>query len=179
MKVRLLILLLPLLLAARQDQPERELKEFSSKDGGFTVLLPGKPKEQTRKERAPGGKGESTLRLFTVDHPTTAYQVAVTTDPNLKADADTLKTVLEQVRQAAQDSLKGKVLSEKKIKLDDKYPGVELQVEVPEGRLYRSRVYVVNDRLYQVTVLGPKKTALSKEADQVLDSFQLTKGGVP
>lgn len=178
MRARLLILLPPLLLAARQDQPERELKEFSPKDGGFTVLLLGTPKEQTRKERAPGGKGESTLRLFTADLTTTAYQVAVTTDPNLAkadADTDTLKTVLERVCQAAQDSLRGKLLSEKKVMLDDKHPGVEFQVEVPEGRLYRSRVCVVNDRLYQVTVLGPKETALSKEADQVLDSFKLTK----
>jgi hypothetical protein len=180
MRSRLLVLalVLPLLLAARQNQPELEFKEFSPEEGGFTILLPGVPKEQTRKEKGPGGKEESTLHLFTVDlkTSTSAYQVAYTVDPNLaKADADALKGMLERVRRGAEDSLRGKLLSEKKITLEEKYPGVEIQVEIPEGRVYRSRVYVVEDRLYQMTVLGPKDVTQSKEADQFLDSFKLSK----
>ena len=40
-------------------------------------------------------------------------------------------------------------------------------------RLFRVRVYLVDQRLYQVVVFGTPEAATSKEADKFLDSFKL------
>ena len=71
------------------------------------------------------------------------------------------------------ENLKGKLLSEKNIKLGDT-PGRETQIEVAGGKkLFRARVYLADQRMYQVVVFGTKKAATSKEADRFLDSFKL------
>ncbi len=84
-----------------------------------------------------------------------------------------IKDVLDSSRDGAVGNLKGELDSEKDIKLGD-YPGREVRIAVDEGKkLFRARVYLVDQRLYQVVVFGTKDAATSKEADKFLDSFQL------
>jgi len=65
-------------------------------------------------------------------------------------------------------------VSQKKIKLDDRFPGRDFVMEIT-GRqgLLRGRAYLANGTLYKVIVVGAKEFAESSEADQVLDSFKL------
>ena len=69
--------------------------------------------------------------------------------------------------------MEGTLASEKDIKLGE-YPGREIQIDVANGnRLFRVRAYLVDQRLYQVVILGTKENATSKAADKFLDSFKL------
>jgi hypothetical protein len=181
MKTRLVLfgLVLPLLLAAQPEKPAVELKPFTDKEGGFSIMLPAEPKKQSLKQKGPDGK-EVVNNIFHVDQKTHAYVVAYLKDPKLaKEGKEGVEQALERARKGAEASLKAKLLEEKKVKLDDKHPGLEFQLEVPSVGVYRSRIYVVNDILYQLSVLGPKEVALSKDADQVLNSFKLSEAEKP
>jgi hypothetical protein len=174
MQARLLLGLTLSALLAVQEKAAPELKEFSSKEGGFTVLLPGTPQEHISKTGGAEGK-EIVNHVFTVKHGSATYTVAYLIDPILaKGKPEDSKKWLESASKAAEATLKGKLLSEKPITLET-HPGVEFQLEIPGSGIYRSRAYIVNDRLYQVTVLGPKELAQGKEADRILDSFKLMK----
>jgi hypothetical protein len=173
MMVRLFspILLLPL-LAAQTDAPE--LKAFTSREGGFTIFLPGTPREQAVAHQGPDGR-EVVSHTAVVERPPAVYTVGYASDPNLaRADTDAINARLERVRKGLEERLKGKLVSERRIALE-KHPGLEFSLEVPSAGIYRSRIYIVRDRFYQVAVLGPKEAALSKEAAAVLDSFRLLK----
>jgi hypothetical protein len=176
MKVRLfsLGLVLPLLLAAQPDAPAPELKAFASREGGFTVLLPGTPREQALKHKGPDGR-EVVSYTFVVERTPAAYTIAYASDPNLaKADLDAINVRLEKVRKGLESSLNGKLVGERKITLE-KHPGLEFHLELAGTSFYRSRIYIVRDRFFQVTVLGPREVALSPESNAILDSFQLLK----
>jgi hypothetical protein len=83
-----------------------------------------------------------------------------------------LKQIFDSSRDGAVGNLEGNLASEKDIKLG-KHPGREIQIVAGGKRLFRARVYLVDQRLYQVVVFGTKEAATSKEADKFLDSFKL------
>jgi len=60
---------------------------------------------------------------------------------------------------------------------EDQYPGRHYEFETPvgPGGVFRSRAYLVNGRLYQLTAVGTKAFATSEQANQFLGSLKLTK----
>lgn len=60
---------------------------------------------------------------------------------------------------------------------EDQYPGRPYEFETPvgPGGVFRSRAYLVNGRLYQLTAVGTKAFATSEQANQFLGSLKLTK----
>ena len=164
----LLVTLVPLALAAQDTKPEL----FVSKDGKFSVALPGKPAE--KKSKAKVGDGEADLHLFTVSHKGSAFIVTYSDYPKDKIGADREKFVADRV-EANVAGLKGKVLSNEKLTLGkDKHPGREARVELGEKKqLYRARVYLVGTRVYQVVVLGPDEFVKGKEVDDYFASFKV------
>ncbi len=147
-------------------------KEYSSKEGKFKALLPGTPKEQTV------DAGPVKMHMAIVDLGKDVSYTVIYSD--LPGDAKTLakpevaEKVLDGATKGALDNTKGKNLTEKKIKIGT-YPGREIQFEIPDKGFVRSRIYLVDARLYQVMVTGPKATITSKDADKFLGSFKLSK----
>jgi hypothetical protein len=154
------------------EEKKAEWKEFSSKEGQFKVLMPGKPKQEDLETAGDFGKG--VLHMNSVHVGKTFYGANYGDFPAAIKKAP-LKKVLDSSRDGAVANLEGKLAREKDIKLG-KYPGREVQIEVGEGKqLFRARVYLVEQRLYQVVVCGTKEVATSKEAERFLDSFKLAK----
>lgn len=177
MRFRLAAMSVAFLVAvgASQAQDKAEWKEFSSKEGRFKVLLPGKPQER----KQPVGNNIEQVQ-YLIDGGDRAYLIAYQDDANFKnADDAVVKQALGAGRDAAVASLKGKLLSQKEFKFDKKYSGLEFQIDIPDSGIYRSRIFMVKERLYQITVLGPKDVATSKEADKFLDSFKLVSAPTP
>lgn len=157
---------------ADADEKKSDWKEFTSKEGLFRVLMPGTPKQHTAEAESDFGKG--VLHMNTAQADRTLYGAHYLDYPAEIKKAP-IQKVLDASRDGALANLEGKLVSEKDIKLD-KYPGREVQIEVAEGkRLFRARVYLVEQRMYQVVVFGTKAAATSKEADKFIDSFTLTK----
>jgi hypothetical protein len=173
MNVRCLLAGLALLLLGAEDKPA-ELKEFTSKAGGFSVKLPGEPRETLKDVKSPDGKTEVQRTYVCAPDPKTVYLVL---DREMRAMANATpaakKKILEAGRQSAEQVLMGKLLSEKEITLD-KYPGLEFQIESKDG-VYRARAYIVDGRMYQVSLTAPKEVVNSKAADEYLGSFKLLK----
>jgi hypothetical protein len=155
-------------------QEKGKWQEFSSKEGRFTVLMPGIP--NAKKNNIPGPDDSIVQqKIFLVDNKTAAYLVAYQDNPAEIGKAEENKA-LEKMRDGVKDQFKGKLLETKDMKLADKYKGIEFQVEIAEPKgIYRSRIYLVGKRLYQVSVVGMADIATSKESDQFLDSFKLAK----
>jgi hypothetical protein len=156
---------------AKADEKKAEWKAFTSKEGKFKVLMPGTPKQEKLDAESDFGKG--VLHMNVVQLGKTMYGANYSDFP-AEIKKFPIKQILDSSRDGAVDNLKGKLAKEKDIKLD-KYPGREVQIEVGEGKqLFRARVYLVDQRLYQVVVFGTKEEATSKEAEKFLDSFMLT-----
>ena len=157
-----------LLLAAPADKAEGG-KSFTSTKGGFSATFPAgaEPKEQEQMLGA-----VKFVRVSSQQPDKTALQVAVITYPPEALKAQTDEARLDAMRDQLGRSFRTKVEDEKKIKLDG-HPGRSFTLTLANGGLGRVKLFMVKDRMYQVMVLGPKKGASSKEADQFLDSFKL------
>jgi hypothetical protein len=150
------------------DAPE--WKEFVSKEGRFKVLMPGAPKQDKAETESDFGKG---LLHMNVAQAGMAIYGANYVDFPAEVKKAPLKQVYDSSRDGAVANMAGKLASEKDVKLGE-YPGREIRIEVGEGkRLFRARVFLIEQRLYQVVVFGAPEVAASKDADKFLDSFKL------
>ncbi len=172
MRMRAVLLgLLALVLVAARDKDDA-WQDFTSKDGGFEVSMPGKPVEQKDSLRTPSGPLDLVMYVVERKKEETAYIAMFCEFPESVFKSGTDEKRLDYARNRAVASTKGKLVGEKKIKLGD-YPGRELQFEVEGKGLVRQRMYAVKDKLYQLLVAGPKEAALGKDADRFLQSFKL------
>ncbi len=156
----------------------QEWKEFSSPEGHFTILFPGKPREYVQPPDTKAGRLEK--RIYALETALATYIVAYDDLAPFSADPATIKQMLDSGRDQAIASEKGKLLEEKNISLDG-HPGREIVAETPEGIL-KTRVYVVRQRLYQIILFTPSSQMRSKESGQLdqsmthkfFESFRLT-----
>jgi hypothetical protein len=170
MRSLLVLLVLAVGAAAVSADDKPAWKEFASKEGRFKVLMPGTPTQKQLDTESDFGKG--VLHMNTVQSGKTMYGANYCDFP-AKIKEVPIKQVLDSSRDGAVANLEGKLASEQDLKLGD-HPGREIRIEVAGGKqLFRARVYLVEQRLYQVVVFGTKDAATSKEADKFLDSFQL------
>ncbi|HTP08881.1 MAG TPA: hypothetical protein VMP08_11565, partial [Anaerolineae bacterium] len=144
--------------------------EYRSDEGGFKVLLPAEPKVQTQLSDSAAGQLQVTMAL--VDMGDHAAGVSYNDIPKAaSADPDIL---LRGGREGAAKNLKGTIVSDKPITLG-RYPGTEFVVAAPNNIIYTARVYVVNDRLYQILFLAPKDQMDQFDVQGFFDSFTLLK----
>lgn len=156
---------------------KRNWERHTDRALGFSVDLPGKPEERTRKTDA-GGSVTSTTLVVRHDAERVSYAVSVTpllaklsakeTDESLTAAA---KALVEEVTGA------GKVASdgEKEFRATG-FSGRELTFSFKVGteeRAARARVFVAGDKGYALVVAGPDEATQSKNVDIVWGSFRL------
>jgi hypothetical protein len=165
-------LLVPLVALGAKGKKKTEWKEFTSKDGGFVVTMPGDPKEEKKNRRTASGPGELILYVVERKKEETVYVAGYCELPESVIKNTPLDKRLDYARRRVLSDLKGKLLKNKKITLGS-HPGRELQIAIEGGGLVRQRLFAVKDKLYQLLVVGPKAKALSKDSDRFMDSFKL------
>lgn len=150
-----------------------ELKQFTSKEGKFSVLLPNEATTTTQNVDSPLGKLKTTMAAKEHDG---VYYAAVYTD----FPADKIKNIdanksLDGARDGAVKNTRGKLIDEKKITIGKaKYPGRELLIRVQDGKFWvRQRIYMVNLWQYQTVLAGPENAVKGKTADKFFQSFEL------
>jgi hypothetical protein len=166
------LVIVGLLASVIAAQAEIKFEPFTSKRCGFSILMPGTPKEETKKVKS--GRGEldsTTFALGTLENKVhwmvTVVDYPADTPPEL---ADKL---LDGAVEGAMKNIKGKTLSEGKISLVNKYPGRQFQIEAEKIGIHRANVYLVNNRLYQIVARGPKDAVTSPDATKYFESFKL------
>jgi hypothetical protein len=161
-------LTLPLLVS----QAPASWVSFAPKDGAFTVKLPAIPVEKTKQVDSPAGK--LTTRFYLCDEPGDGAYVVSLTDYPAKALEGNPEKRLNNARDGAVASAKGKLVHERKIKLAG-HSGRELWIEADKTGMIQTRIYFVKQRLYQTMAIGPKEFVETKETAAFLDSFRLAK----
>jgi len=148
---------------------------FTSKAGKFTITFPEKPKETTKKVATAAGNLDN--HLFYVEKgANSVYLLSYSDYPKGSVTANNKDKILDGCRDGVTNNLRGKRLSEKKLTVGaDKHPGRDILVELPNKNLYRTRLYLVGERLFQIVVLGPSEFVKDKQVDSFLDSFKLDK----
>jgi hypothetical protein len=167
-------LTLPLLLGAAQDDLPANWKTVAPKDGGFSVAMPGAPNKAAKKIAT--SKGHLEVTLWSVEgRNDTVFVVSFCDFAEAELKKGDIEKRLDQARDGAVSSSRGKLQSEKMVDLTEgkaRHPGRDLVIENAGSVIARMRIYLVNRRLYQVMVLGAAPT---KEAAIFLDSFRLSK----
>jgi len=169
--------LLVLLLAAASAQTpiQAEWKPFTPKDGAFTLLFPGTPTEHKKTITTPGGPLE--VLYFELDWPGDdgKFLVGYSEFAASSIKAGTEDKRLDNARDGALSSTKGKLKREKSLLLDKTYPGRELVIEIEGKATVLVRLYAVKNRLYQVVVAGTVEQVTSQDAAKFLASFKLNR----
>jgi hypothetical protein len=145
--------------------------EFKSKDGNFSVLLPGTPTESVQTLTAQSEQID--VQFYTLTTGNTAYMVSYSDYPASIFQTTPIKSILDGARDGAVKNSQGRLINETDIVLGT-YPGRELNVESSDGtNVMRAHLFVVKERLYQVIVITAKGRASSPDLKKFLDSFQL------
>jgi len=152
---------------------ETTWSEFSSAEGAFSVLMPGAPTEETQTQDTEMGAID--VHSFTFEQGGVAYLVGYNIFPAAVIEAASPAALLNGARDGQAKAVNGTLVNEQEITLGA-YPGrdVEILVENSDGTSsLRSRTFLVEDRLYQVMVVGPKGQSSSPDTIKFLDSFKL------
>jgi hypothetical protein len=166
-KVFALVLVLVAGLCALTYGQEREWVEVAPAGGRCVVRMPAKPDEKT--ESADGEHGKYTTHLFLSRGDSAGFILAwVDHSPDFHADA---QAELNANRDSLLESVSAKVTSERRISLDG-HPGIEFNAEGANSK-YRSRVYMVGDRPYQLLAMWSKGSEEPRGVTAFLSSFRL------
>jgi hypothetical protein len=164
---------LPMLLGAGQDDLPEKWHAFKSAAGKYSVHMPSEPKEK----KQTSGPLSITLQIAEGKHD--SYFVVSHCDiPAAELKKGNAEKRLDQACLGAVETAGGELRGDKKkITLDGKHPGREIVIEKKGEVIARMRIYLVDNRLYQVMVLGSGPTFAAKEKDVglFLDSFRLIK----
>ncbi len=164
-----IILIVMLALAGCERSP---WQEFSSKEGAFSVSMPGAPAEKRQLFDTRSGSVEA--HFFTLEHGSAVYMVVYGDYPEAPLAAADKDRILDSARDGAVGNIQGTLLDERTVTLSG-HPGREARIQSFDGRLeLLMRIYLVNARQYQVVTVFPKETASTKDRDRFLDSFKLT-----
>ena len=172
MKRTHLVAVVLMALAAAACSPALDWREFSWPDGGFAVLLPGKPRSESRPIVIDGV--EVTLRMFSVRAEGLAFGVGYADFPP-GGGAAARERRLAATRDALVGNIDGRVTSESEVTLDG-HRGLDFRAQ---GRvrdanfLLAGRIYATGDRLYQLAVVGQEDAAARADAELFLGSFRL------
>lgn len=152
---------------ARADDPKVSWHTHKDEKGNMSVEFPGEPKKIER--------SNTVQALLEAEDGKAVYIAAYTPLPMpVDLDGELPKQMLRDSQSSMEKSLNGKVLSSKEVKHADKYPARDIQVEAPGIGIYKTRVIVTENRLFQVTVLGPKDFVESANVKRFFGSFKIT-----
>jgi len=141
--------------------------KFTSKEGAFSVTLPGEPKESSQDMSSQNGP--TVLHIFQLegDEGKIFFMVGY-------SDYQTplnVTTSLEGVINGQLEGLKGKLTSDKMVTVDG-HPGRSVTIEA-EGGNYSSSIYIAGNRLYQVMFGMPKGETIPADGKEFLASFRI------
>lgn len=144
------------------------LKEFRSSKGKYSVVFPGTPETDEQKEK---------IHIASVQQRDGMYAVLfVDATVPLADNDDVVRRRLDACRKSLLDKSKLELKGETPILLDGKYPGREIRADSPKGPS-RTRLYLVDNRVYQVSAAGTKTFMDSPQTIKFFDSFQVIRHG--
>jgi|RhiMetdeSRZDD1v2_1073273.scaffolds.fasta_scaffold335234_2 hypothetical protein len=153
-------------------------REFSPRQAGFSVLMPGMPKEETEIKDFPV-VGKGTVHLFVLSGEYGVYVVGYLEVPGLARQSPSFcdsfgKGFLAGIGEGTAKGAGGKVIKDSDISFGS-YPGKEILIQVPAG-LATARAFFIKRRGYQLVAVPPSGSDDAGYVKKFLDSFKVTAG---
>ena len=140
---------------------------FTSDDGHFSVLMPETPTDKT--ETTDSTHGPYTTHLFIVRDTTSVYLIGwVDYDPSFNFNR---QAELEANRDNFVKGINATLVSTHPTVIDG-YSALEFTAETAD-RIFKSRVYMVGRRPYQIVIGSPKNMDDSANVNRFFNSFKV------
>ena len=163
-------------------------RELEVSEGAFSVLMRGQAHYARQDLNGPGGR--MTAHLYSSDRPDSYFAVGYVDYPLVMVSGAAPQQLFSGVRDTWVRKIHGKlVASDSTLKLAGKYPGLEFLAEgtsapassasqkdapaKPVATFIQARLYLVDQRLYQVIAMGRKGEVPQGEVNRYLNSFRL------
>lgn len=163
-----------LMLTACNGGSQPTVEAFASEAGQFSIAAPAPFEETQQSVETPVGPVE--IHTFTAEAEDTAYVVAYSDYPPEIVDQTDPQVLLDSSRDGAVNNLGGTLVNEEVIDLEGN-PGRSLEISATanQGQMatINSRIYLVDNRLYQVLVVAPEGQSTPEASETFLDSFDL------
>ncbi len=155
-----------------QEDPLQWL-EFTVKDGGFAIWMPGEPSAETEVLSTPDGM--VALQGFAIEKTGLGFVVAYGDYP-AAAQLNNREVILANaaaglLQVAREEFQEYEVTSDRAIALEH-YPGKELKLQSSDDRL-TLRLYLVKQRLYILAVSQKNPGSSAEDIAKFFDSFRL------
>lgn len=169
----LVCLLSVTLMGCGAVKSEKTIEPFKSEDGRFAVNFIDTPKHETQK--FPSAVGEIELHMYMVDKSDIAYIVSYNDYPEAIVKNSTTNDLLVGACNGAIANTNGKNSVIEDITLGE-HPGKYLKYDgEKDGEQYKThqKIYLVGNRLYQVTVATHNEKEHMDDINKFVNSFKL------
>ena len=141
---------------------------FRSDNGHFSVMMPSIPEDKATTEES--SHGPYTTHLFVVKDTSSVYLIGwVDYDPSFNFNR---QAELEANRDNFVKGLKATLISTRPTVIDG-YSALEFTAET-EDRIFKSRVYMVGRRPYQIVIGSPKGVDDTALVNRFFSSFKVS-----
>jgi hypothetical protein len=172
----LFLALFCLLSALPGAWPESSWREVSSKEGGFSALMPDEPKTNVIYTETRKG-GLYTHTVSASDEEWNEYLVSWTVYPQDSIEAKATENTFRRMRDALVAFKEGKLLSDTPLTLEG-HPARAFTFETKDGQLTSVRFYFVGRRIYEVMARMRNGTKNARDAERFQHSFKLLPDGL-
>jgi len=167
------VLLCPLIVTAQFDWIT-----FNSDTGNFSILVPDTMIHTTKSLNVAIGKLD--YQIYHYQGPDTSenwlYQLSYVDYPvgSVHSDStDFLQLLFEENVKSSTKSVYGKLAYQQPDNYG-KYPGHIFKVHFADDKVaIKTRLYMIENRFYTISVTGPKGLSLNPKVEQFLNSFRL------
>ncbi|HYC44103.1 MAG TPA: hypothetical protein VED01_01345 [Burkholderiales bacterium] len=173
-KLGLLGLFVTMALALAACTRDDEWKPLPVSEGGFSVLM--RPQPQYARQVLDTPAGNITAHLYSSDRPDSYFAVGYSDYPIALVLGSSPDALFAGVRDTWVRRIDGRLGVSSPLRLEGKYQGLEFTAE---GRVkdvdtfLQARIYLVDQRLYQVIAMGKKAEFPQAVANRFLNSFKL------
>ncbi len=154
-----------------------EWQELAISEGGFSVLMRGQARYARQQLETPAGR--TYAHLYSSDRPDAFFAVGYSDYPLAHVMGSRPEEILSGVRDTWVKRMDGRLSLSSPTRLAGRYPGIEFaadgKVKGAETFL-QGRLYLVDQRLYQVIALGRKGEISQGVLNRYLASFRLIPG---
>lgn len=152
-----------------------EWRELAVSEAGFRVLMRGDAVYVRQELDTPAGR--MSAHLYSSDRPDAYYAVGYSDYPLAIIIGARPEEIFAGVRDTWLRRTQGKLISSnQELTLDGQHPGMEFTAEGKSGDVdtfVQARLYLVDQRLFQVIAMGPKHAVPQGTINRYLKSFAL------
>lgn len=145
-------------------------KTFRSDEGGFTILMPGKPVSGKQGVRATDRA--VAVQVYSVRLENEAYTVSFANYDKFDNQGARAESALDATINGIVNNVKGTISESKGMTLSGN-PGKAVKFTMPGGLSGRAQVFLAKGRIYQLFVIGAQARVSSADADKFFGSFRL------